>query len=482
MPELYQFHRKILALPVIAVMALTAILVYNHFVALRNRQEVDVARKVDYPLLEQAQVLQGLLKQVQQIFIDNAVTGHFVEFQRGDQLATRFLDTLKNMETHYAEQAGLNIPLLRTTFSEFYGLGRKGIPLLTQNRDIAGEALSEGVQMDKRLAVIQGHLADLQRRIYVTFSTSLAQAERASQQALWVGVAAFVILVILVGVFIFLIQRLSKGLRNNLEDLRALNDRLEEMVQGRTEELQSKNRELEAFLYTVSHDLKAPVVSLYGMANALREDYENQLDKQGKHYLQRVIANASQMEALIQQLLELSKIGSVAYTPEVVDSETVVRGVFDQFESQVRDRGILVEVRSPLPRVYINRLRLHQIFSNLVGNAVKFIGETPKPFIEVGAEDKGDKIQFYVKDNGIGIDETYHEKIFGVFQRLQEVGTEGTGIGLAIVKRIVESNGGRIWLDSKKGEGSTFFFTANGQAHNTPLDVEEPQYATGKVN
>jgi signal transduction histidine kinase len=230
------------------------------------------------------------------------------------------------------------------------------------------------------------------------------------------------------------------------------------MVRRRTAELQKKNRELEAFVYTVSHDLKAPVVSLQGMASVLKQEYERCLDEEGRHYLQRVIANANHMEALIQNLLRLSKIGRVAYVHESVDSEAVVREVLGELDAQIQERGIQTIIRSPLPPVGFNRMRLYQVFSNLIGNAVKFMGETPDPLIEIGAESGEGHVQFYVRDNGIGIEKEYHEKIFNVFQQLKEIETEGTGIGLSIVRKIADSCGGRVWVESEKGRGATFHF------------------------
>jgi len=243
---------------------------------------------------------------------------------------------------------------------------------------------------------------------------------------------------------------------------------LEQNVQEQTEELSIRNlelelanRELETFVYSVSHDLKAPLVSLQGISQMLMEDYYDLLDATGKRYLARLQANAHHMEQLIQGLLELSRIGRISDPLTEVDPVEVIREVLDQFYFQIAERRITVHLQEPLPRLYCERTRLFQVFSNLISNAIKFLGaDNTEPRIEIGGRQLEGEVEFYVRDNGIGIDEQYHQKIFGVFQRLQEVqGVEGTGIGLTIVQKIIEKHGGRVWVHSRKNQGATFFFT-----------------------
>jgi signal transduction histidine kinase len=482
MPDLYQFRQKqfrqkIWAIPVIAAVAFTASLVYNHFVTLHNSQRLVLVKEVNYPLLERMQRLDGLLKQIQQTFIDAVVTERGVELKKADELAQQFIAISRQMEV--IDKEDQNILLIRSAFSEYYKSAEEISVLLLQGRRVDSKMSDAVVQMGERLRILQDRIATFKKRSYQTFITNLDKADYDSRRALWVGLAAFVISVCFFGIFSFLIHRLSEALRRNLDELHILNEKLEEMVQVRTEELRTKNRELEAFVYTVSHDLKAPVVSLQGMASVLAEDYENQLDDQGRHYLQRVIANATQMEGLIQNLLDLSRIGSIAYTPEVVNTEDVVREVLEQLESQINDQQIKVNIGSPLPKIWFNRMRLHQVFSNLIGNAVKFMGKNPAPCIEIGSTRTRDKIQFYVKDNGIGIEQAFHEKIFEVFRQLKEIEAEGTGIGLSIVKKIVESYGGRIWVDSEKEKGTTFYFTTPSAPDDLLVSSEDHQYTAG---
>ena len=238
----------------------------------------------------------------------------------------------------------------------------------------------------------------------------------------------------------------------------------EERIAGKlarkTEELSRSNEALDAFMYTVSHDLKAPVVSLQGFSSLLMKGYEDRLDESGKMYVDRIQKNSERMGTLIDHLLELSRIGRMEKQQEMVDISTVVSDVADELAAQLCEKGTRLVVKDEMPTLLCDRIRTSQIFANLISNASKFMGEDNEdPTIEVGHDDQGDCYTFYVKDNGIGINEEYHEKIFQIFQRLGDVETEGTGVGLAIVKKIVESLGGRTWVDSAEGKGTTMRFT-----------------------
>ncbi len=226
-----------------------------------------------------------------------------------------------------------------------------------------------------------------------------------------------------------------------------------------TKELGAKNKELDTFVYTVSHDLKAPLVTLHGMADLLAESSEKDLDEQGRHYVTRIKANAQQMERLVQDLLALSRIGREGRPPEAVPLDEVTDEILMEWGERIRARGVTV-TRHELPTLWGVRTQIEQVVSNLLGNAIKYLGDTPAPVVEIGAKDGGGElVECYVKDNGIGIDPAYHEKVFEIFQRLKETEAEGTGVGLAIVKKIVEGAGGRIWVESAKGRGAAFRFT-----------------------
>ncbi|NKE69744.1 sensor histidine kinase [Candidatus Manganitrophus noduliformans] len=221
-------------------------------------------------------------------------------------------------------------------------------------------------------------------------------------------------------------------------------------------EVKLRTQELESVIYTISHDLKSPVVSMQGMASILMEDYAGQLDEKGKHYLQRVIENANYMEQMIMDLLTLSRVGAQKGS-EPVEVRSVVERILDIHQERFAKKGIEIIIQPTFPRLLFDRAQITELFQNLITNAAKFMGDQPCPRIEIGGRESGEWVELYVKDNGIGIDPEYHDRIFGVFQRLKDVEVEGTGVGLSIVKKIVDLAHGTIWIESRKGEGTTFF-------------------------
>ena len=243
---------------------------------------------------------------------------------------------------------------------------------------------------------------------------------------------------------------LAQSFNRMSEDLTMVHEHLENEVRLRTQELES-------VVYTISHDLKSPIVSMQGMASILMEEYSHRLDEKGRHYLQRVIANTNYMEEMIIDLLALSRIGRAHQTPEPAEARSVIEKILDLNRERFEKMGVEIVLDPMLPRFAFDRTQLTELFQNLITNAAKFMGSQPHPRIEIGGRETGEWVQFYVKDNGIGIDSVYHEKIFGVFQRLKEIEVEGTGVGLSIAKKIVDLAQGKIWVESKKGEGATFF-------------------------
>lgn len=237
--------------------------------------------------------------------------------------------------------------------------------------------------------------------------------------------------------------------------------RLEQEREDLLQELSDKNAELESFVYTVSHDLKTPIVTIEGFIGALREDYGNLLGPEGEKYLGRMTGATQKMEALINDLLDLSRIGRVTEEKAEVSFTDLAKEAAKSFYAQVKEQNISIEISEGMPFLYGERKRLGQVVDNLMANAVKYIGvDNPSPRIEVGAERQGGETIFFIKDNGIGIDKMYFDKIFSIFQRLPSAKKiDGTGMGLTIVKRIVELHGGRVWVESEVGKGSTFYFT-----------------------
>lgn len=243
-----------------------------------------------------------------------------------------------------------------------------------------------------------------------------------------------------------------------VQELKDYTTNLERKIEQRTEQVKKANQELETFVYSVTHDLKAPVISLYGMAAIMQKKFSGQLGEQGEHYLQRLMSNAGFMEQLINDLLNFSKVGKHEYRMEELNGEGIVRESLNQCDRALHERNVDVRINTPLPNVVFDRTDLCKIFMNIISNSIKFMGDQPHPAVEIGGRDIDGFVEYYVRDNGIGIDPKYNDKVFKIFHRLKEVPVEGTGIGLAIVKKILETAGGRIWFESEVGKGTTFIF------------------------
>lgn len=224
-------------------------------------------------------------------------------------------------------------------------------------------------------------------------------------------------------------------------------------------ELESKNAEMEQFTYTISHDLKSPLFTIRGYLALLKKDLPLNDQDRVEIDLKRINDAASNMSKLLDDLLELSRIGRLVSPFKEVSLEELTHQVLDLVSGEIDEHSVKVKVASELSTVFGDPVRLQEVLQNLVTNAVKYMGAQPEPCIDIGVRKGGNGTVFYVRDNGIGIEPCYHERIFGLFERL-DAHTDGTGIGLALVKRIIEIHHGRIWVESKGlGEGSTFCFT-----------------------
>lgn len=226
------------------------------------------------------------------------------------------------------------------------------------------------------------------------------------------------------------------------------------------QELQSANEELKEFAHVLSHDLKTPIISIRGFVSRLIRIYGDKLDSTAIDYLSRIEASARRMDTLVSDLRSLLTIGRIDYEFEPASSREIVESVISILSPSLEEKHIELVLHDELPLICCDPEKIHQVFENLVGNAVKYMGDAPNPKIEIIYEDKGSFHQFAVKDNGIGIDPADQKRIFEKFERLNTIkGEEGTGLGLAIVKRIIERHGGEIWVESEPGKGSTFYFT-----------------------
>ena len=244
--------------------------------------------------------------------------------------------------------------------------------------------------------------------------------------------------------------------------------RMEEALAQRAEELARSNRELEDFTYVASHDLKEPLRGIEAFSGFLAEDYADKLDEQGRRYITVLRDGAVRMGALIEDLLQLSRIGRVDREYATVSVESLLEDVRRDMAFTLEKKKAELRVQPDLPTITCQPSRLKQVFDNLISNAIKFNDE-PHPVVEIAWREDDGSHTFSVSDNGMGIDKHYHEKVFEIFQRLgRREDYEGTGAGLTICKKIVEAHGGRIWVESKVGEGSTFSFTIPKAAGATP--------------
>jgi light-regulated signal transduction histidine kinase (bacteriophytochrome) len=243
------------------------------------------------------------------------------------------------------------------------------------------------------------------------------------------------------------------------EELARYRTQLETLVQERTAHLEAMNREMEAFNYAVSHDLRAPLRAITGFSEILLEDYRDRLDDTGRDYLRRISAAAVRMATLIDALLSLSRLTRSQIEPILVDLSGMARAVGRGLAERYPERGVTLIVQDGLG-ARGDPVLLQGVLENLLGNAWKYTARCSVAYVEVGIEQHEGETAFYVRDNGAGFDMTYAGKLFGAFQRLHSPAEfEGTGIGLATVQRIVHRHGGRVWAYGEVGRGATFWFT-----------------------
>ncbi len=232
------------------------------------------------------------------------------------------------------------------------------------------------------------------------------------------------------------------------------------------QQLEEKNTELERFTYTVSHDLKSPLITISGFLGYLEQDALTGNTQKFQQDIHRIHEATRKMKHLLDELLELSRIGRIMNPPEELLFDEIVQEALERLMGQLRARNVTVKIASNLPKVRGDRTRLVEVVQNLMDNAIKFMGSQTQPIIEIGVLQQIDKEVFFIKDNGIGIEPQYRDKIFELYEKLDH-GSEGTGIGLALVKRIVNVHQGEIWVESQgKGTGATFYFTLPRQSSN----------------
>jgi len=251
------------------------------------------------------------------------------------------------------------------------------------------------------------------------------------------------------------LQTMADQMANAIENARLFTERVHLIA-----DLEVQNAELEQFAYTVSHDLRSPLVTIRGFLGYLRHDAESRDMTRFEKDMERVANAVDKMQALLNDLLELSRIGRIINQPENIPFEHIVAETIELLNGPLEKNNVKIIIQENFPHIHGDHARLVEVMQNLISNAAKFMGDQPHPTIEIGTDglDPEGKAKIFVRDNGIGIEPQYHERIFGLFNRL-DPSIDGTGIGLALVKRIIEIHGGRIWIISNPGKGATFYFT-----------------------
>jgi light-regulated signal transduction histidine kinase (bacteriophytochrome) len=265
----------------------------------------------------------------------------------------------------------------------------------------------------------------------------------------------FISLLVTLGLGAALLAWLFRGVRREMRG----REKLERQLQQKAAQLEASNKELEGFSYSISHDLRAPLRAIDGFALMMLEDYTDRLDDEGRRFLTVIRENSRRMGALIDDLLSFSRLGRQAVAKSKVDMETLVREVLHEALRGYQKNPPTVEI-NPLPAAHADRALVRQVWVNLLSNALKYCGKSDRPTITVSGSRTATEIIYEIKDNGVGFNMAYADKLFGVFQRLHRADEfEGTGVGLAIVDRIISRHGGRVWAEGKLNRGATFSFS-----------------------
>jgi signal transduction histidine kinase len=254
------------------------------------------------------------------------------------------------------------------------------------------------------------------------------------------------------------LKQQQADLNREVSERRKAEDRIRDLNQGLENRVKERTAELEAFSYSIAHDLRGPLRSIHRFSDLLREDYAARLDDQGREFLRRLTDGAARMDKLIEDLLDYSKVARTDIHLHPVDLNVLCAEVRNELSEEIEDRKGRIVVQPELPRVQADRLLLRQALLNLVSNGLKFVAPGAAPEVLITTELRGDVVRIRLQDNGIGIPREYHGRVFQIFERLNPIEAyPGTGVGLAIVKKAVERMKGALGLDSEPGHGSTFW-------------------------
>ena len=313
----------------------------------------------------------------------------------------------------------------------------------------------------KDIVANQDNFAELQRKEYICYEDmALETAEGRRIEVEFVS-------------NVYRVNR-QKVIQCNIRDI-TTRKRMEQALHESSLELQHKNAELERFLYTASHDLKSPVVTVRTFLGYLEQDLAAADAGRIAKDINFIRAAADKMAQLLEDLLEISRIGRIVSSPVRVTFRQLVDDALAAVAGSIAERGVTVQVDDRELTLFGDRVRLAEVLQNLLDNACKFMGDQPAPRIEIGFEARGAETVFFVRDNGIGIDPRFQAKVFGLFEKLDPK-AEGTGIGLSLVKRIVELHGGRIWVESAGlGQGTGFYFTLPGTMPGKEVRSQESE-------
>ncbi len=431
---------------------------------------------------------------------------HDPGFQRQFQGDRRRLDdAMKHLQQLTADNPSQQslltelIPAISIYETLLEELMRKTAPARATDSGSIAESLIDG-QLDAQIRQLFESLESNERTLLASRSEAVSVSARQTRLViLFAGLLSFAILIVaghLIQREIMTRERIENGLHtaqellgmkydkqraelgNVMEDLHAqirarqnaeevirrLNEDLEDRVRVRTAELQEVNRELEAFTYSVSHDLRAPLRHMEGFSRILQKDYAGQLSADARHYLERIQNAATQMSSLVEDLLHLSRLGRQVPRRNVISLRALAEEVRAEAMQEIEGREIEWRIHT-LPEVQADPILLRQVVMNLFSNALKFTRQQPRAVIEIGSKEENGETLIFVRDNGAGFDPRYADKLFGVFQRLHRQDEfEGTGIGLAIVQLVIHKHGGRVWAESRPGQGATFYFTLPSHA------------------